>query len=139
MFFEKKELTLETCKMIMQRAEEKAGEMGVYVSIAVVDSSGALKGFSRMDGSTNCSMEIAMAKAKHAINYRRTTKYHEDIVQKGGLVAMAFPGFMPIEGGIPIVHQGEYVGAIGISGAQSEQDGEIATYASAMETIVRMG
>lgn len=132
MFFEKRELTLGTCKKIMERAEARASELGVRVSIAVVDSSGALKGFSRMDGSTNCSMEIAMAKARHAINYRRTTKYHEDIVQKGGLVALAFPDFMPIEGGIPIMHGGDYLGAIGISGAQSEQDGEIALHAAAL-------
>lgn len=132
MYYSRTELALETCMRMMEKAEGKAKEMNVNVSIVIVDSSGNMKCCCRMDDSTNSSMDIALAKARHAINYRRSTKYHEDIVQGGGVAALAFPGIMPIEGGIPFVHGTEYVGAIGISGARSEQDGEIAAFGARM-------
>lgn len=116
-------------KELADKAAAKAAEMGVSVSIAVVDDAGILKVFYRMDGCSNSSVDIAIEKARHAINYRRTTKYHEDVVQGGGLAALAFPGFLPVEGGIPIQYRDEYIGAIGVSGARSEQDGEVAGYA----------
>lgn len=122
-------MSVDFAKELAGNAAAKAADMGVSVSIAVVDDAGTLKVFYRMDGSSNCSVDIAIAKARHAINYRRATKYHEDVVQGGGLVALAFPDFLPVEGGIPIQYKDEYIGAIGVSGAQSEQDGEIAGYA----------
>lgn len=115
---------------LLECAEARARELGVRVSVAVVDDGGKLKSFARMDGATNASVDIALAKATHAIDYQRPTKYHEDVVQGGGYAALTFPGFLAVEGGVPISVRGEYVGAIGVSGAQSEQDGDIAKFAA---------
>jgi glc operon protein GlcG len=79
-----------------------------------------------MDGCQKASSRIAEKKAKSAILFKRPTKAIEDVVQAGRSVMLVMPGAVPIEGGVPLVKDGHFLGAIGVSGVQSFQDGVIA-------------
>jgi glc operon protein GlcG len=78
-----------------------------------------------MDGAGPLTAEVATAKARTAAVTRRPTKFWEDLIEDRP-VMMKFPDNLPIQGGLPIMHQGECVGAIGVSGVQSHQDEQIA-------------
>jgi glc operon protein GlcG len=95
------------------------------VSFAVVDDAGYALYLERMDGAGPLTAEVATAKARTAAVTRRPTKFWEDLVKERP-VMMKFPDNLPIQGGLPIMHQGECVGAIGVSGVQSHQDEQIA-------------
>jgi glc operon protein GlcG len=96
------------------------------VSIAVVDEGGYLLHLERMDGATLVSPEIATLKARTAALSRVPTKFLEDVTKERAATLM-FPGRLPVQGGLPIVYQGEYVGAIGVSGVKSPEDEQIAS------------
>lgn len=119
-------LTLPVAQKIAAAAEAEARSHGWAVCIAVVDEAGRLVCFLRMDDTVNAAGEIAIAKANHAVNYRRDTKFHEDLVSAGRTQVLALPNAMPIEGGVRLVADGVLIGAIGVSGVQSPQDGQIA-------------
>lgn len=108
-------------------AEKEANKLGVNVSIAVVNEAGQLLFFTKMDESTNASGELAIAKATHAAYYRRDTKFHEDLLRGGNQLVLSLPNSMPVEGGVQLIYQSKTIGAIGISGAASAEDGLIAT------------
>ena len=72
------------------------------------------------------SGDISIAKAKHATYYRRDTKFHETLLAKGNNIVLSLPNSMPIEGGVQLIYQNKSIGAIGISGAASIEDGLIA-------------
>lgn len=122
----KKVLTLAAAKEIAAASEAEARKNNWNVSIAIVDESGRLLYFQRMDETTNASVEVAIAKAQHSANYRRDTKFHEDILSKGNTVVLSLPHSMPLEGGLRLEVEGKMIGAIGVSGVQSPQDGQIA-------------
>jgi glc operon protein GlcG len=94
--------------------------------VAVVDDGGNLIYLERMDGTQIGSIEVAVAKAQSANNYKRPTKAFEDALAGGRMAVLKLPGAMPLEGGIPIMIEGKVVGAIGVSGGTSPQDGEVA-------------
>ena len=121
-------VSLEQARKIIAAAEAEAAKNKWPVAIAVVDGSGHLVSFARMDNTQIGSIEIALEKAKCAALFRRPTKVFEDAVAKGGenLRALKAPGILPIEGGIPIVHEGKIVGAIGVSGVKATEDGQVA-------------
>ncbi|UXI66772.1 GlcG/HbpS family heme-binding protein [Tahibacter amnicola] len=119
-------LTLAAARQISDAAEAEALRNEWHVSIAIVDDAGRLLHFSRMDGSTNASVDIAIAKAQHAANYRRDTRFHEDVLRDGGLPLLRLPGTLPLEGGLRLLVGGIVVGGIGVSGVQAVQDGLIA-------------
>ena len=123
---QKTTLTLSGAEEIAIAAEAEAQKNGWKVSIAVVDEAGRLIYFRRMDGSTNASVEIALAKAAHSANYRRDTQYHEAALAQGDLVILGLPSTVPIEGGLRLIHEGTVIGAIGVSGVQANEDGIIA-------------
>ena len=91
------------------------------VSIAVVDDAGSLLYFERLDGAGPMTAEVAPAKARTAALTRRPTKFWEDRVKERPSM-MKFPDNLPIQGGVPVMYQGECVGAIGVSGVQSLED-----------------
>lgn len=122
----KKTLNLAVAKEIAAAAETEARKNNWNVSIAIVDEAGRLLYFQRMDDTTNASVDVAIAKALHSANYRRDTKFHEDILTKGNNVVLSLPNSMPLEGGLRLLADGKVIGAIGVSGVQSEQDGQIA-------------
>jgi len=98
------------------------------MAIAIVDSTGHLALFQRTDGTQLASMDIAIAKAKSAVNYRRSTKVFEDMIAAGGagVRALSLPGAMAVEGGLLLVKNGAIIGAIGVSGMRSVDDGVVA-------------
>lgn len=121
-------LTLEAAKVISSAAEAEAKKNGWAVAIAVTDDRGELMHFIRKDGTTNAAVGIAQKKAFHAANYRRNTKFHEELLAEGNanMGVLSLPDSMPIEGGIPLIYEGNVIGAIGVSGLASDDDGRVA-------------
>ena len=122
----KKVLNLAIVKEIVEAAESEARKNEWNVSIAVADEAGRLMYFQKMDDTTNISVEVAIAKAQHSANFRRDTKFHQDLLENGNNVVLALPNGMPIEGGLCLMSDGKVIGGIGVSGASSNQDGQIA-------------
>jgi len=95
------------------------------VTIAIVDDAGILLYLDRLDGASAPTAEVATAKAKTSAVTRRPSKFWEDRI-KDRPAFLNFPGVLQIQGGLPILHQGECVGAIGVSGVQSHEDEQVA-------------
>lgn len=110
----------------MTSAKLEAVKNNWNVSIAVVDEGGFLLHLERMDGAPLPSPDIATMKARTAALSRFPTKYLEDVTKERA-ATMMFPGRLPVQGGLPIVYQGECVGAIGVSGVKSPEDEQIAS------------
>ena len=106
---------------------EEARRNGWSVSIAIVDASGGLIAFQKMDDASLPSADISQAKARTAARFRRATKGLDSALTAGRTAYLAFPGLMPVEGGVPIVVDGKVIGGIGASGVTSQQDAQIAT------------
>ncbi len=123
---EQRALTLEAAKIMAQAAEDAARQEGWNVVIAIVDEGGHLLYLQRMDGVQRPSVEVARLKARAAALYRRPTKVFSDRVAEGAQAVMMLPEVMPIEGGVPVVVDGQVLGGIGVSGVRSEQDGQVA-------------
>ena len=98
------------------------------MAVAVVDPGGHLVYFEKMDGTQNGSIAVAIGKARSAALFMRPTKAFQDMVAGGGdgLRMLRLEGAIPIEGGVPLVMGGRIVGAIGLSGGASPQDGQCA-------------
>ena len=111
-------------------AKLEAARNNWRVSIAVVDDGGYLLHLERMDGATLASPEIATLKARTAALSRVPTKFLEDVAKERAATLM-FPGRLPVQGGLPILYQGECVGAIGVSGVKSPEDEQIASAGAA--------
>jgi glc operon protein GlcG len=121
-------ISLDQAKKVMAGAEAEAKKNNWNMVIAVLDSGGHLVMLERMDGTQLGSIDAAKDKAYSAVLYRRPTKVFQDLVGQGGpnLRLLRLAGASPLEGGIPIVVDGKIVGAIGVSGAASEQDAQVA-------------
>jgi glc operon protein GlcG len=120
-------LTLADAERITTAAEAKAKAEGWNVVIAILDDGGHLITLKRMDGVQVGSVEVAQAKAKSAVFFKRSTKVFEDAMKtEGGSRIATLPNAVGVEGGLPIFKDGVIVGAIGISGVTSAQDGIIA-------------
>lgn len=119
-------LSLAAAKELASAAENEARKNNWNVSIAIVDDSGRLLYFQRMDDTTNSSVEIAIAKAQHAANYRRDTKFHQEVLEKGNNVVLSLPNSMPLEGGLRLMVNDKVIGGIGVSGVRAIEDGQIA-------------
>ena len=119
-------LTLEDAKRVAAAAEAEARANEWKVVIAVVDDGGHLLYLQRSHDTQFGSVETAIAKAHAAVAFRRPTKASEDAVLSGRLIHLALPGVIPAEGGVPLSVDDVIVGAIGVSGVRSVQDGQIA-------------
>jgi glc operon protein GlcG len=119
-------LTLAIAKLIAAAAEDAVLERHWSVAIAIVDDGGRLLCFQRMDENAHASVDLAIAKAVHAARFRRPTRFHEELLAHGAMGVLGVPGMVPLEGGAPFDIEEHVAGAIGVSGAQSEQDGIIA-------------
>ena len=119
-------LTLEEAKRIAAAAEAEALANDWKVTIAVVDDGGHLLYLQRGHDTRFGSVETAVAKARMAAALHMPSKASEDAVQSGRLIHLALPGVIPAEGGVPLLREGVVIGAIGISGVRSVQDGQIA-------------
>jgi len=119
-------LTLRAAKAIADAAEAEALRRGSAVVIAVVDDGGNLLVLHRLDDTQVASVEVGIAKARTAAIFRRPSKAFEDQVKNGRVAALGLPGAAPLQGGIPIVHRGKVIGAIGVSGNTPQEDEDIA-------------
>lgn len=126
-------LTLEGATTLADAAEAEARRRGWTVAIAVVNPQAGLIHFRCMDGTQPGSQQVAIEKARTAANFKRPTKALEDALTGGRTGLLSMPGIITLEGGVPVTAGGQIVGAIGISGMQSAQDGVIA--AAALEAF----
>jgi uncharacterized protein GlcG (DUF336 family) len=122
----KRTLTLEVARQIAAAAEKHAGENQWNVCIAIVDDGGHLVYFQRLDGTQYGSVNVSQRKAQTAIGFKRPSKTFEEGVAGGRNALLGLPGAVPLEGGLPLVIDGEMIGAIGVSGVTAQQDGMIA-------------
>jgi len=125
-------LSLADAKAVANVARAKAEENNWNVVIAIVDEGGHLMLLERMDYTQLGSIEVAQEKAKTAYLFRRPTKKLEEAVLGGRTIMLSLPHATPIEGGVPLMNKGEMIGAIGVSGVQSSQDGLIAEAGAAL-------
>lgn len=121
-------LSLNDVKTILQAAEACAVKNSWPVSISVVDDGGHLLGMVRLDGAAPISAQISPAKARTAALGQRTSKSYEDVINQGRTAFLSAPGLEGmLEGGVPVVAEGQVIGAVGVSGVKSNEDVEIAT------------
>jgi uncharacterized protein GlcG (DUF336 family) len=119
-------LTLDIAKQVASAARTEAINNGWNVCIAIVDPAGLLIYFQRLDDTQLGSVEVSQAKARCAALYKRPSKALADVVTGGNVGMMGLPGAIAVEGGLPLFADGQIVGAIGISGVMSNQDGIVA-------------
>jgi uncharacterized protein GlcG (DUF336 family) len=114
---------VETARKVAAAAIAEGKKNGWTVAAAIVDTAGDLVFFERMDGTQAGSTVVSQDKARTAARFKRPTKAFDDALAGGRQAILGLPGVTPIEGGIPLVIEGKIVGAIGVSGATSQQDG----------------
>lgn len=121
-------INLEQAKRAIVAGQAEARKNNWPMAIAILDTAGHLVAYERMDDTQTASIQVAIDKGVSAAIYRRPTKVFEDIVAKGGagLRVMNLRNASMVEGGLPIVQNGKVIGAIGVSGAASDQDGMVA-------------
>lgn len=122
-------ITLAEAKRVMAAAEAEAEAQGWAMTIAILDCGGHVVMQHKMDDANLGSVPLSRRKAETAVRFRRPSKVYEDLVVAGGphlrLLATA-DEVVPLEGGIPLVADGRIVGAIGVSGMASHEDGRVA-------------
>ena len=125
-------LELADLKAVAAAAEAEALKNGWAVSIAIVDDGGHLLWLQRLDGAPPISAHIAPAKANTAAVGRRESKVYEDMINGGRMSFLSAPDLRGLlEGGVPIVKDGQVIGALGVSGVKSSEDAQIARAGSA--------
>jgi uncharacterized protein GlcG (DUF336 family) len=126
-------ISLEHAKALAAVAVAEAQKNNWTMAVTIVDPNGDLVFFEKIDGTQLGSIDVSIAKARSAARFKRPTKTYEDGLAAGGvgLRVLKVPDAMPVEGGIPLVENGKIIGAIGVSGGQSSQDGVCATAAAA--------
>src|SRR5262249_27808759 len=138
--FEKKVLTEAGADIVVQATEAEAKARGVAPVIAVVDENGALITLRRPDDAQIASVNVAQDKARTAAIFRRPSKDFEDQTRNGRVAALALHGAVALQGGVPIVFDGQVVGAIGVSGASSaDEDSELAAIGARVAETFREG
>jgi len=119
-------LTDEDVKKMAAAAEAHAAANQWNVTVAIFDDGAHLLHLHRMDGTAPSTVDMAIGKGRTAVLGRRETKVYEDIVKNGRTAFLSAPLVAMVEGGVPIVFEGEVVGSIGVSGVKSEQDAAVA-------------
>jgi uncharacterized protein GlcG (DUF336 family) len=118
-------LTLEDCRRIGAAAQTEARKNKWNVVIAILDDGGHLRWLEAMDGTSPFNAEAAVEKGRSAAVSRRSTKMWEDRIAAGRNAILKMP-VLPVQGGVPIMADGECVGAVGVSGVQSHEDEVVA-------------
>jgi glc operon protein GlcG len=120
-------LTLEGANRVLAAAIAKAQERSAGGAIAIVDEGGHLLAFQRLDGTFAAGAPVSIGKARTAAIFKKPTKAFEDSIREGRTALTAVTELTPLQGGIPIIHDGFVIGGIGVSGAHSQvEDEEIA-------------
>ena len=121
-------LSLADVQAILSAAEKHAVQHQWPVTISVVDDGGHLLGLQRLDGAAPISAQISPAKARTAALGRRESRIYEETINQGRVSFLSAPGLEGmLEGGVPVVAEGQVIGAVGVSGVKSNEDVEIAT------------
>ncbi|MBL0170912.1 MAG: heme-binding protein [Gemmatimonadaceae bacterium] len=128
-----KVLTVAAVKSMLAAAEVTAKSNGWNVSIAIVDAGGDLVGFLKLDGASVGTVQISQGKARTAARFGRPTKVYADRILSDTLTFLSVEGLYALQGGLPIAVGGRVIGAVGVSGATSAQDEQVA--AAAIATI----
>ena len=125
---EKKALNLEGAKKVIAAATAEAKSKNAPGgAIAVVDEGGNLIAVERLDNTFAAGANISIGKARTAVLLKRPTKFFEDVINKGRTAMTTLNDFTPLQGGIPIIVDGQIIGAVGVSGAATaQQDEELA-------------
>ena len=131
MFPTKRVLPLEVATKIAAAAQAEAVKRGSTVVIAVVDDGGNLILLHRLDNTQVASVEVGIGKARTAAIFRRPSKDFEDQIRSGRVAAIVLPGATPLQGGIPLLVEGQVIGAIGVSGNTPQEDEDIAKVGAA--------
>ena len=128
-------IALDAAKKVAAPALAEAARNNWAMAVAVVDTAGDLVYFEKMDATQVGSVSVAIDKARSAARFKRPTKAFQDTLAGGGdgLRVLGINGAVPVEGGVPIVVDGKIVGAIGVSGGTSAQDGQCAR--AALESV----
>jgi uncharacterized protein GlcG (DUF336 family) len=126
-------ITLETAKKVAAPALAEAARNSWAMVVAIVDTAGDLVYFERMDTTQVASVAVGIDKARSAARFKRPTKAFQEMLAGGGdgLRVFGLSGAVPVDGGVPIVIDGKIVGAIGVSGGTSAQDGQCAAAGAA--------
>jgi glc operon protein GlcG len=119
-------LSSEDCDKIYAACKAEAQKNKWNVTVAIVDDGGHVLLLKRMDGAAPVTAEIAELKSRSAAISRRSTKVSEDRIAAGRVALLRMPP-LPVQGGVPIMVQGECVGAVGVSGVQSHEDEQVCT------------
>ena len=120
-------LTLHDVKLVAISAEAEALRNAWAVTIAIVDDGGHLLWLQRLDGAAPASAHIAPGKARTAAMGRRESRIYEEMINQGRVSFLSAPGLESLlEGGVPIMVQGQCVGAVGVSGVKSTEDVQVA-------------
>lgn len=121
-------ITLEKAKQVGTAALAEARRNSWTMAVAVVDTAGDLVYFAKMDHTQIASSTVAVDKARSAARFKRPTKQFQEMLSSGpdGLRVLGLNGAVPVEGGVPLVLEGKVVGAVGLSGGTSPQDGQCA-------------
>ena len=121
-------ITIERAKQVASPALAEARRNQWTMAVAIVDTAGDLVYFEKMDTTQAGSVDVAIDKARSAARFKRPTKAFQDTLAGGGegLRVLALKGAVAVEGGVPIVIDGKIIGAIGVSGGTSQQDGQCA-------------
>src|SRR5437016_4933563 len=128
---ETKSLTLDGAKRVIAAAVAEATSKKTTGVIAVVDNGGNLMALERTDGTFAAGANISIGKARTALLFQKPTKFFEDVVNKGRTAMVALEGFTPLQGGVPVVVDGQIVGAVGVSGAATATQDEALAMAGA--------
>jgi uncharacterized protein GlcG (DUF336 family) len=121
-------VNLETARKVLAAAVADARRQNLPMAVAVVDNAGQLVAFERMDNTQTASVQVSQDKAVSAAMYRRPTKAFQDVLAGGGVGwrVLTLRNANAVEGGVPLFVDGKIIGAIGVSGGSSEQDGSVA-------------
>ena len=133
----KKALTLDAAKKLAAAAEAEAAKNKWTMVIAILDDGGNLIYLEKMDDTQIGSITVAQEKARSAVAFKRPTKAFEDALVGGRQAILKLPGAIPVEGGLPLMLDGKVIGAIGVSGGTSQQDGVCAQ--AAVDLLAKMG
>jgi glc operon protein GlcG len=118
-------LTAADVKKMMAACVAEAEKNGWKIAVAIVDDAGLLLGFERMDGAVPIAATVAPGKAQCSALTRQPSRFWEERIKERPAYA-TFPAGLPLQGAVPVMHEGECLGAIGVSGVQAAQDEQIA-------------
>ena len=121
-------ITLEQAKRVMAAAELEAAKNSWQVAVTILDSGGNMVMFHKLDNTQLASVGLSEGKANTALRFKRPSKALDDVIAAGaaGLRLLAVKDITPLEGGLPVILDGTIIGAIGVSGALSSQDAQLA-------------